>query len=559
MKKVFALVLCLALLLGALPLGEIFRASAAAEQSNAAVTVTGSKYVAKGKKVTLKANQAVTWKSSDKKIATVSSSGVVKGIKAGKVTITAVSKADKKNTKAWKMTVTPKPVSSVKITGKTSELSLDGTKTVTLKAAASPSTAAQSFTWKSSDPGIARVNSKGKVTAVKPGIAKITAAATDGSNKKASFTVTVRDTFAIWSAESSAFSDLVDQFVKEHPEYAYADIKIEAHGVSDVVEEYYAASADKRPDLMVFAQDQLARFVSMNALAPVSTSGFSSDVAKGTLAAVKLGGKAYAYPLTADNGFFLLYNKNVITDPSTLEGILKQCEAAGKTFWMELDSGWYNASFFFGAGCKLDFSVGKDGTFTGITTDVGSAKGAKAIRAMASLAASPAFVNDSAGSRADENTAAIVSGVWDAADLNRLWGDGYAAVKLPTAGGMQMYSYSGHKLLGIHRQKDSDRLAFCKKLAEYLTSTGAQVRLHDTQGMLPARKSAQSKVTKTLSEKALLSQMAYSVPQPAIPGSFWDIARALGQTVMDRAATLTDAEIAALAKQYQADLEGCLQ
>ena len=59
------------------------------------IKITGSRYVAKGKKIILKAtvspagaSQKVTWKSANKKIAMVSSSGVVKGIKSGKVKIT---------------------------------------------------------------------------------------------------------------------------------------------------------------------------------------------------------------------------------------------------------------------------------------------------------------------------------------------------------------------------------------------------------------------------------------------------------------------------------------
>ncbi len=558
MKKVFALVLCMAILFGVVPLGEVFCASAAAEKSNAAITITGSKYVAKGKKITLEADQPVTWKTSDKKVATVTSGGVVKGIKAGKVTITAVSKANKKVTKAWKMTVTKKPVSSIKITGKPSVLSLDGTKTVTLKAVASPSSAAQSFTWKSNHPEIAKVSSKGKVTAVKPGIAKITATATDGSKKKATFTITVKETYIVWSAGGSTFPKLVDQFLAEHPEYAYVEVRTESHGMTEIGGDYQQAAPDARPDLFVFAQDQLAHFVSIKALATVSTSGFASDCAKGTVAAVKVGGKAYGYPISASNGFFLYYDKNIITNPSTLEGILETCESAGKTFHMELTSGWYNASFFYGAGCKMDFPVGKDGSFTGVSTDVGGSKGVKAVKAMAFLAASSAFVNNSSAAIADENTAAIVSGVWDASTLSQLWGDGYAAAKLPTVNGMQMYSYSGHIILGVRRQ-DGDRLAFSKKLAEYLTSTEAQVLYHEEEGTLPARKSAQKKVKKTLSEKALLSQMNYSVPQPLIPGAYWAIAATLGQTIIDNATTLTDAELSALAQQYQKDIENCIK
>jgi len=154
----------------------------------ASITITGSDVVAKGKTVTLKASQDVTWKSSNKKIATISSSGKVKGIKAGKVTITATTKDGKKQT--WKMTVAKKPAKSVEITGAKDEMNV-GDK-LQLKAVASPSDAAQSFTWKSSNRKAATVDENGMVTAVKEGKAKITATAKDGSGKKATISLTIR-------------------------------------------------------------------------------------------------------------------------------------------------------------------------------------------------------------------------------------------------------------------------------------------------------------------------------------------------------------------------------
>ena len=165
------------------------------------LTITGSKYVAKGKKITLKAvvspdkaSQKVTWKSADSKIATVSSKGVVTGKKAGKVKITAASKANPKVKKTFTVTVTAKPVTKVSVTGDLELNLVDKTK-VTLKAKAKPTQAAQSFTWKSSDPKVATVSDKGVVKAVSAGKAKITATATDGSKKKATVTVEVKE---IW-------------------------------------------------------------------------------------------------------------------------------------------------------------------------------------------------------------------------------------------------------------------------------------------------------------------------------------------------------------------------
>ena len=128
-----------------------------------------------GKTLTLKAtvypstldDRSVTWKSSNTKIATVSTSGKVKGVKAGTATITCTSNATGLSA-SCKVTV-----GSVSLDKTT--LILQKGKTSTLTATVAPSTLAdQSVTWKSSDTGIATVSSSGKVKGVKYGTATIT-------------------------------------------------------------------------------------------------------------------------------------------------------------------------------------------------------------------------------------------------------------------------------------------------------------------------------------------------------------------------------------------------
>ncbi len=167
------------------------------------ITISGSKYVAVGKKVTLtaavlpeKASQKVTWKSSDKGIAAVSSKGVVTGISAGKVTITATSKSDPKVQKTWRMTVTPAPVKKISIKAPSREMDLSKSVRMTLTASVSPGNAAGAVLWSSSKPSVARISSKGIVTAKSRGSTVITAAAVDGSGVKAKITIRVIDSSA---------------------------------------------------------------------------------------------------------------------------------------------------------------------------------------------------------------------------------------------------------------------------------------------------------------------------------------------------------------------------
>jgi hypothetical protein len=190
-----AVILAAVCVLYALPQAEA-RADIPAES----IVISGSREVAVGKTVRLSAevspdgaDQDVRWKSSDESIATVSSSGKVRGIAAGKVKITAVSRADKSVRKSVTVTVREKAVRKITISAETQELYLNGSPgTVTLRAEASPASASQAFTWKSSDPKVAKVSRKGKVTAVGAGSAKITATAADGSGVSRKITITVK-------------------------------------------------------------------------------------------------------------------------------------------------------------------------------------------------------------------------------------------------------------------------------------------------------------------------------------------------------------------------------
>ena len=159
----------------------------------AALTVSGSHYVARGREITLTASEAVKWKSSDQKIATVSKKGAVQGISPGKAEITATSRAHPKVSLVWEITVTPHSVHEITITAPASEIDLKETNTLALKASALPESAAQSFAWESSDRKVAKVSHKGVVTALTTGTVVITARATDGTHKKASVEITVRD------------------------------------------------------------------------------------------------------------------------------------------------------------------------------------------------------------------------------------------------------------------------------------------------------------------------------------------------------------------------------
>ena len=161
------------------------------------------KQIAAGKKVNLKAEiglpdsitKQLTWKSSNTKVATVNADGVVtvkKKTGGKKVTITASN--DKiKVSASWKVTSMKGIVKKVKITG---TKTVKAGKSLKLKANVTATKKAnKKLQWTSSNAKYATVNAKGVVKTKKVAkgkTIKITAMATDGSNKKATFKVKVK-------------------------------------------------------------------------------------------------------------------------------------------------------------------------------------------------------------------------------------------------------------------------------------------------------------------------------------------------------------------------------
>lgn len=132
----------------------------------------------------------VYYKTSSKKIATVSSKGIVKAKKTGTVTITATSKSNKKAKATTKITV-GKGVKSLKFKEGTKR-TVKVTEGFYLHPSYSPGNATtRSVTYKSSNTKVATVSSKGYISAKAAGTAKITAACKDAYGKTATMYVTV--------------------------------------------------------------------------------------------------------------------------------------------------------------------------------------------------------------------------------------------------------------------------------------------------------------------------------------------------------------------------------
>lgn len=139
------------------------------------------------------ASKSVTYKSSNTKIASVSSKGTVTGKKTGSVTITATSKVNKKVKASVKLKVKDLKPSKVSIPA---ALSLTNGKKATVKATVSPAGVYAPVKFSSSNTKVATVSSTGTVTAKSAGKAVITAKLTQKNSKgkylTAKTTVTVK-------------------------------------------------------------------------------------------------------------------------------------------------------------------------------------------------------------------------------------------------------------------------------------------------------------------------------------------------------------------------------
>lgn len=147
--------------------------------------------VSKGKTYTLKptldpitSQEKVTYSSSNTKVATVSSKGVITGKAAGTAKIT-VKSGNKKAT----VTVKVAKVKTTKLSGVPSSKTVKKGKTFTIKASVTPKNSDEKVIYKTSNKKIATVTSKGVVKGIKKGTATITV---QSGSKKQTCKVTVK-------------------------------------------------------------------------------------------------------------------------------------------------------------------------------------------------------------------------------------------------------------------------------------------------------------------------------------------------------------------------------
>lgn len=371
-------------------------------------------------------------------------------------------------------------------------------------------------------------------------------------------------TIKIWVPDKTVdfTKEQVTKFAEAHPDMmGKYEVVVEPVGEGDAAKNMIA-DVEAGADLFAFAQDQLARLIGADAVTQIQ-GDYADFVATandaGAAGAAKVGDKTYAFPLTSDNGYFLYYDKSVVTDPSSLDKIIEDCEAAGKSFYYSLNDGWYQPAFFFGAGCTLTYETNDKGEFVGSNIDYASDKGVAAMKGLIKLANSKALVLGNDAAKAT-NAGAIVTGTWSAKTVQDMFGDNYAATKLPTfnADGKdyQLGGFGGFKLLGVKPQENPGKLVVCLELAKYLSGEEVQLARFDAVEWGPSNINAQKseKVQSNPALAALAAQLAFTIPQGQYPEQYWQDAIALGDDIVANAksyAEMSDDDLMKILKDFQ--------
>ncbi len=346
----------------------------------------------------------------------------------------------------------------------------------------------------------------------------------------------------VWAEEVNyeLLGEMIESFTAEYAGQAEFDIQLvqasEAEAKSLLLADVHGGA-----DVFAFADDQLIQLVAAGAIDPVrNADSVSAANLPETVEAASYHGTLYAYPMTADNGYFMYYNKAYFTeaDVATLDGMLAVADAAEKSLSMEWDSGWYLYAFFGNTGLVCGINDDNVTNYCDWNSTTGSIRGVDIAEAMLAISAHPGFSNrtdtEFLEGVQDGSVIAGVSGVWNSVEVKEAWGDSYGAVKLPTftvAGKqVQMSSFNGYKMIGVNAY--SEQTEWAHRFAEWITNEENQrLRfLERRQGPSNQNAAASEEVTADPALQAMIVQGQYGDLQRVGP-KYWDATKEFGLTM----------------------------
>lgn len=340
----------------------------------------------------------------------------------------------------------------------------------------------------------------------------------------------------VWaSEEDQEFTQgRLEDFKAQYPEVTF-DITLGAESESKTKDDILV-DIEAAPDVFAFADDQINELVAAGALQPVAAT-YTYDVASenvaGSVEAATVGGQLYAYPMTADNGYFMFYDSSVFSeeDMKSLDTMIEKAKAADRKIAINASDAWYLYTFFKGAGLELTLNDDQSNS-----CNWNGEGGTDVAQVILDLYKTGVVVDMNDGAQATAITegtiCACVNGTWRAETAQEAWGENYAATKLPTftvAGKqVQMSSFSGYKLIGVNPY--SDYVGWSMILAEFLTNYDSQVARYEARGLGPANLAAAASdaVQSDPAISALAAQAEFATPQ-RVGGNYWSPAQTLGQ------------------------------
>lgn len=337
----------------------------------------------------------------------------------------------------------------------------------------------------------------------------------------------------VWGAEEDTelMNQIIQSFQLHYQEQADFQIIFEVQGESQC-KDALINELEAGADVFTFADDQLNALAAAGALDPIENADeIKSRNLASTTEAATVNNQLYAYPLTADNGYFLYYNKKYITEKQVakLDSILDAAAAKDKLFIMDWSSAWYVYSFFGNTG--LQVGLNDDGITNYCTWNQkdGDIRGIDVAQAMLRIGKHPGFSNgtDKELLKGVKNGSVIagVSGVWNSVAIKEAWGENTRAVKLPTytckGSQIQMASFSGCKLVGVNAYSKYPEWA--SRLADWITNEENQRLRFELRGQGPSNTTVANSVeiSESPAIAALLEQSEFSQLQ-RVGGKFWD-------------------------------------
>lgn len=357
-------------------------------------------------------------------------------------------------------------------------------------------------------------------------------------------------TIVVWAPQAAinGYESIIAEWKDANPDYKDYTVTFNAVDEGEV-ETKLNTDASNGADVFFFEAGQIAGLQEKNLLQNLGaevTAEIKARDEESWYNPVMNGTTAVAFPTTADNGYFLWYDRTVFTadDVKSLDKMVEIAKEKGKNIMFDYANGWYLPTFWFGdAGCIMDYV--EDDYVTDIDNDTGKAV-AKAVNALLGPDKNkmengkPCIIKQSKDLNSEIGTgfasgtvAAGVIGTWVAEDIETKMSkdennkphddykrtdgatyDDIKCAKLPSlkvgTNDYQMGSFMGGKYCGVNAQKKTGNIAVSISLANFLTGERGQAKRFETTKAGPTNKkvAATSAVQENKALAALSAQNA---------------------------------------------------